>query len=84
MLHSSVSFFRFFIQWLNQLLHIFYRKHRCPHRPYGIIGKGDEPCAVTEYRSEFIPREGGVRESYKPDYRLQASSAPLDDLTTHK
>ncbi|CAF0990154.1 unnamed protein product [Rotaria sordida] len=59
-------------------------KHRCPHRPYGIIGKGDQPCAVTEYRSEFIPREGGVRESYKPDYKIQASTVPLDDETTHK
>lgn len=68
-----------------QLLHISCSKHRCPHRPYGIIGKGDEPCAVTEYRSEFIPRgEGGMRESYKPDYRLQASTAPMDDQTTHK
>ena len=60
------------------------RKHRCPHRPYGIIGKGDQDCAVTEYRSEFIPREGGVRQSLKPEYNLQLSTARLDDETTHK
>jgi len=77
-------FFFSLIKSVRQLSHILSRKHRCPHRPYGIIGKGDQPCAVTEYRSEFIPREGGMRESYKPDYRLQASSAPLDDQTTHK
>ncbi|CAF1421636.1 unnamed protein product [Adineta steineri] len=59
-------------------------KHRCPHRPYGIIGKGDQDCAVTEYRSEFIPRQGGVRESFKPEYNLQLSTARLDDETTHK
>jgi hypothetical protein len=69
---------------MNQLLPILFRKHRCPHRPYGIIGKGDQPCAVTEYRSEFIPREGGARESFKPDYKVLANTAPLDDLTTHK
>ncbi|CAF2239927.1 unnamed protein product [Rotaria magnacalcarata] len=59
-------------------------KHRCPHRPYGIIGKSDQPCAVTEYRSEFIPREVGMRESFKPDYKFQPSGVPLDDQTTHK
>jgi len=59
-------------------------KHRCPHRPYGIVGKGDQPCAVTEYRSEFVPREGGARESFKPDYTLQTNTAPLQDETTHK
>ena len=60
-------------------------KHRCPHRPYGIVGKGDQPCAVTEYRSEFVPREsGGMRESFKPDYTLQTNAAPLEDETTHK
>ncbi|CAF3726667.1 unnamed protein product [Rotaria magnacalcarata] len=59
-------------------------KHRCPHRPYGIIGKSDQPCAATEYRSEFVPREGGVRESFKPDYTVQQNSAPLEDETTHK
>jgi hypothetical protein len=60
-------------------------KHRCPHRPYGVVGKSDQPCAVTEYRSEFVPREsGGMRESFKPDYTLQSSAAPLADETTHK
>lgn len=59
-------------------------KHRCPHRPYGIVGKGDQPCAVTEYRSEFVPREGQPRESFKPDYALQSNTAPLQDETTHK
>jgi hypothetical protein len=62
-----------------------YSKHRCPHRPYGIVGKSDQPCAVTEYRSEFVPREGGgMRESFKPDYKLQANTAPLEDETTNK
>lgn len=61
-----------------------FRKHRCPHRPYGIIGKGDQPCAVTEYRSEFIPREPGARESFKPEYKYQSSGNRLDDETTHK
>lgn len=60
-------------------------KHRCPHRPYGVVGKGDQPCAVTEYRSEFIPREGGgMRESFKPEFALQTNTAPLQDETTHK
>ncbi len=59
-------------------------KHRCPHRPYGIVGKSDQPCAVTEYRSEFVPREGGMRESFKPDYALQTNTAPLEDETTNK
>ncbi|CAF0749662.1 unnamed protein product [Didymodactylos carnosus] len=58
--------------------------HRCPHRPFGIIGKGDQPCAVTEYRSEFIPRETGMRQSFKPDYSIQSSNVPMDDETTHK
>lgn len=39
---------------------------------------------MTEYRSEFIPRETGIRESYKPDYKALSSGAPLDDETTHK
>jgi len=61
-----------------------YSKHRCPHRPYGVVGKSDQPCAVTEYRSEFVPREGGARESFKPEFTLQSSTAPLEDETTHK
>ena len=60
------------------------RKHRCPHRPYGVTGKSDQPCPATEYRSEFIPREGGTREPFKPDYALQTSTVPLNDETTHK
>jgi hypothetical protein len=48
------------------------------------MGKGDQPCAVTEYRSEFIPREGGIRESFKPEYKYQSSTTRLDDETTHK
>jgi len=60
-------------------------KHRCPHRPYGVVGKSDQPCAVTEYRSEFVPREGGgMRESFKPEFTLQSSTAPLNDETTNK
>lgn len=39
---------------------------------------------MTEYRSEFVPREGGARESFKPDYALQTNTAPLQDETTHK
>ncbi len=67
------------------ILHVYLSsKHRCPHRPYGIVGKSDQPCAVTEYRSEFVPREGGARESFKPEFTLQSSTAPLEDETTHK
>ncbi len=63
----------------------FCSKHRCPHRPYGVVGKSDQPCAITEYRSEFVPREGGgMRESFKPEFALQSSTAPLADETTHK
>jgi len=39
---------------------------------------------VTEYRSEFVPREGGMRESFKPEFTLQSSTEPLADETTHK
>jgi len=83
LLHSRISFL-FACNKKHQLLHILSRKHRCPHRPYGIIGRGDQDCAITEYRSEFIPREGGVREPIRPEYNLQLSTARLDDETTHK
>jgi hypothetical protein len=82
----TLSLFSFLKKRTADILRVYLcSKHRCPHRPYGVVGKSDQPCAVTEYRSEFVPREGGgMRESFKPEFTLQSSAAPLEDETTHK
>jgi hypothetical protein len=58
--------------------------HRCPHRPWGIVGKGDQPCSVTEYKNEFRQHDGARRQPFKPDNEYKSTNAPLQDETTHK
>jgi hypothetical protein len=85
----------FYVYWLeiinstilaNFIIFTFntYRKHRCPHRPWGILGKGDEPCAVTEYKNEYRAHDGAKREPFKPANEYKPSDLPLQDETTHK
>lgn len=60
------------------------RSHRCPHRPWGIIGKGDQACAITEYKNEYKAYNGERVKPFKPDNEYRGSGAPLADETTHK
>lgn len=58
--------------------------HRCPHRPWGILGKGDQPCAITEYKNEYRAHDAARRQPFKPDNEFKGSGVPLSDETTHK
>lgn len=62
----------------------FIRHHRCPHRPWGILGKGDQPCAVTEYKNEYKAYDATRTKPFKPDSEYKSSNIPLQDETTHK
>lgn len=58
--------------------------HRCPHRPWGILGKGEHPCAVTEYKNEYRTHQASRTLPFKPDNEYKSSNIPLNDDTTHK
>jgi hypothetical protein len=48
------------------------------------MGKGDQPCAVTEYKNEFRGHDIEVRKPFKPDNAYLGTGVPLADETTHK
>jgi hypothetical protein len=73
-----------FNRFFEVKIHIFTRHHKCPHRPWGIMGKGDQPCAVTEYKNEFRGHDIEVRKPFKPDNAYLGTGVPLADETTHK
>ena len=61
----------------------FFRQHKCPHRPLGIVGKSG-PCPVTEYKNEYKAFEGNRRQLIKPDSDYRPSDIPMADMTTNK
>ena len=58
--------------------------HKCPHRPWGISGKGEQPCAVTEYKNEYRAHDQARRQPFKPDNDFKGTNIPLSDETTNK
>lgn len=59
-------------------------RHRCPHAPSNLIGKGGErPCQLTEYTTVYKPLQPVPRESFKPTQK-PIESAPFDATTTQQ
>jgi len=48
------------------------------------LGKGDQPCAVTEYKNEYKAYDSTRTKPFKPDSEYKSSNIPLQDETTHK
>lgn len=48
------------------------------------MGKGEAPCAVTEYKNEFRGHPIERTKAFKPDYQYKNDSGPIQDETTHK
>lgn len=59
-------------------------QHKCPHRPWGIVGKGDPSCTVSEYKNEYRAHDGARRQPIKPDTDYKSPNVPISGETTNK
>lgn len=62
---------------------IFFRRHRCPHRPSPSFGS-DKPCMLTEYATTYHPHPLQKEKNFKPADNAQGSGEPLSDKTTNR
>ncbi|XP_013413580.1 stabilizer of axonemal microtubules 2 [Lingula anatina] len=59
-------------------------RHRCPHRPLGVINRGGTPCLISEYNTNYLGRFVPPRPSLKPKTEAMHSSGPMADKTTNR